>query len=165
MRKFNVILIATVLIFMLAGCGDTLKDIKDAATGINSAADQAASAISQDVHSIRSIEITYNDQAFTVNDLFKSILRDVQWHYEKNNSSNILKVTGTWKPSLFEHYSSHNVSDKDLEKDGLVTVFLTVENHVILEDQTKVALVYKDQVLVNQKGKDVLYHLYESYTD
>lgn len=165
MRKYSVVFVATILVLILAGCGDTFRNIKDAASGINSAADQAASAISQDVHSIRAIEITHNEQTFTVNNLFKSILRDVQWHYEKNESMGVLKVTGTWQPDLFETYSFSEGIKNNLVSDGHVTVYLTVDNHMIVEDKTEVTLTYKGELLVNEKGDDILYHLYEAYSD
>ena len=94
MRNMFTLYSACILSLCLAGCSDTLGEIKDAASGINTAADEAATAISQDVHSIRAINITYNDETFTVNDLFKSILRDVQWDYERGEKTNALKVNG-----------------------------------------------------------------------
>lgn len=72
-----------------------MKDIKDAAAGINSKATEAATAISIDVHSIRAIELAFDNKQVAINDLFKTILRDVQWHYDE--SANILKISGTWK--------------------------------------------------------------------
>ncbi|CAM5248547.1 Lipoprotein OS=Lysinibacillus sphaericus OX=1421 GN=LS41612_08455 PE=4 SV=1 [Lysinibacillus sphaericus] len=42
---------------LLTGCGDRLSEIKDAASGINSAADAAASSVSRDVHAIRALTI------------------------------------------------------------------------------------------------------------
>ncbi|WP_332646822.1 23S rRNA methyltransferase [Lysinibacillus sp. 54212] len=165
MRKFSAAIITTILAFTLAGCGDTFQDLKEAASGINSAADEAASAISQDVHSIRAIEITYNNHTFTVNDLFKSILRDVQWHYEENGASSVLKVTGTWLPNLFDSYSFSVDQQNALALDGHVTVYLTIDEGVILDDKTKVTLMQKEKLLVDEKGKEVLYHFYETYAN
>lgn len=72
----------TCLCALLTGCSNRLSEIKDAVSGINSAAENAASAVSRDVHAVRAIAINYKDTSFTVNDLFKTILRDVRWDYD-----------------------------------------------------------------------------------
>ncbi|WP_431029793.1 hypothetical protein [Lysinibacillus sp. LZ02] len=164
MRKLYMILSASILSFCLVGCSDTLVQIKDAASGINSAADQAATAISQDVHSIRAIEVTYNDQTFTVNNLFKSILRDVQWHYEPSQQENVLLITGTWQPSLFDAYGIDQTIDNELAIHGEVTIELIVEENMIHEEKTKVTLVQQTETLLEENGQDILYYLYDYYT-
>ncbi len=49
----------TCICALLSGCGNRLSEIKDAASGINSAANSAASAVSRDVHAIRALDINY----------------------------------------------------------------------------------------------------------
>ncbi|MFF5993790.1 hypothetical protein AAGS61_03395 [Lysinibacillus sp. KU-BSD001] len=164
MRKLYTILSTSMLTLCLVGCSDTLVQIKDAASGINSAADQAATAISQDVHSIRAIEVTYNDQTFTINDLFKSILRDVQWHYEPSQQENVLLITGTWQPSLFDAYGIDQKIDNELAVHGEVTIELMVEENMIHEEKTKVTLVKQTETLLEENGQDILHYLYDYYT-
>ena len=61
MQKLHTILLISVISLFLIGCSDKVNEIKEAASGINSAANKAATAISHDIHSIRAIEITHND--------------------------------------------------------------------------------------------------------
>ena len=78
MKKISFVVIACS--FFLAGC----NDINDAISGINSKANEAAKAISEDVHSLRNVKVhVENQENVTVNDLIKAILRDVQWKHEK----------------------------------------------------------------------------------
>ena len=163
MRKWYTILLASILSLLLVGCSNTLNDIKEAASGINSAANKAATAISQDVHSIRAIEITHNTQTFTVNDLFKSILRDVQWHYEPSEKENVLKITGTWQPTLFDAYGIDETIKPDLAVNGKVTIELQVVENIIDGEQTRVSLTYNEENLLNETGEDILYYLYDYY--
>ena len=117
MRKFMALLLTVIF---LTGCNDTMKDIKDAAAGINSKANEAATAISIDVHSIRAIELAFDNEQVTINDLFKTILRDVQWHYDE--SANILKITGTWKNNqLFSEQHFSEQQKQELVENGNVT--------------------------------------------
>lgn len=164
MHKLYALLSAGVLSLCLVGCSNTLNEIKDAASGINSAANKAATAISQDVHSIRAIEITHNTQSFTVNDLFKSILRDVQWHYEPSQEENMLKITGTWQPDLFASYNIDEKLKNELAVNGKVTVMLNVEENMIHEEQTEVTLVYNEKTLLKESGQEILHYLYDYYT-
>ena len=164
MRKSYTILLASILSLFLVGCSNTLNEIKEAASGINSAADKAATAISQDVHSIRAIEITHNTQTFTVNDLFKSILRDVQWHYEPSHEENVLKITGTWQPSLFASYNIDETIKPDLAINGKVSIELNVVENIIQEENTTVTLTYNEENLLNESGQAILQYLYEYYT-
>lgn len=90
----------------MAGCGDSVADLKEAAAGINSKANEGASAISIDVHSISATEIEFDNQTFTINDVFKVILRDVQWDYDDSGETRQLKITGTWQDNgLFAEHS------------------------------------------------------------
>lgn len=164
MRKIFILCSVSILLFCLVGCSDTLSEIKHAASGINDAADKAATAISQDVHSIRAIEISYNGETFTVNDLFTSILRDVQWHYEQEVDKTSIKVTGTWQPDLFASYGIEESNQEDLADYGEVTVALGVDNHIIQEDDTRVVLLYRKDTLLDESGRDILYYLYDYYT-
>ena len=75
----------------LAGCGDSYSEIKEAVSGINTKANDAASALSLEVHELRATELYYNDKSFTINDLFKTTLRDVQWYYDEKKQ-NVLNV-------------------------------------------------------------------------
>ena len=164
MQKLYIILLTSILSLFLVGCSNTLNEIKEAASGINSAADKAATAISQDVHSIRAIEITHNAHTFTVNDLFKSILRDVQWHYEPSQEENVLKITGTWQPNLFASYNIDETIKPDLAVNGRVTIELQVEENIIQEETTTVTLTYNEENLLNETGQETLHYLYEYYT-
>ena len=164
MQKLYIILLTSILSLFLVGCSNTLNDIKEAASGINSAANKAATAISQDVHSIRAIDITHNNQTFTVNDLFKSILRDVQWHYEPSQEENVLKITGTWQPNLFNAYNIDETIEPDLAVEGEVTITLKVVDNIIQEEHTTVTLSYNEENLLNETGPDILHYLYEYYT-
>ena len=163
MRKMLTIVSTILLFVLLVGCGDTLSDIKEAAYGINSAADKAATAISQDVHSIRAIEITYNDNTFTVNDLFKSILRDVQWHYEKIDDKDLLRITGTWQPHLFESYGLDTSKYKELDVYGDTTIQLYIQDQQILDEDTVVAIDYKEEQIFQQNGTEILHNMYQYY--
>lgn len=165
MRKILTMVSTIFLFVLLVGCGDTLSDIKDAASGINSAADKAATAISQDVHTIRAIEITYSDNSFTINDLFKSILRDVQWHYEKNNDKDILKITGTWQPNLFESYGFDPSKYKELDVYGDTTIQLYIQDNQIISEQTVVTIDYKEEQIFNETGTEILHNIYQYYTN
>ena len=164
MQKLYTILLASILSLFLIGCSDKVNEIKEAASGINSAANKAATAISQDVHSIRAIEITHNTQTFTLNDLFKSILRDVQWHYEPSQKENVLKITGTWQPNLFDSYNIDETIKPDLSVNGQVTIELKVVENIIHEENTTVTLTYNEENLLNETGQEILHYLYEYYT-
>lgn len=165
MRVFSKVFIAICSIVFLTGCSDTLSDVKKAASGINSKANEAASAISQDVHSIRAIEIEHNNTKFTVNDLFKTILRDVQWHYEKQNETiSILRITGTWQPTLFESLNFNSNPYLNLTEHGQVEISLHINEHILIEDKTKAILTYEGQEIFSNKGEAVLQYLFDYYT-
>ena len=149
--------------FFLSACN--ISEIKDAAAGINKAAEKAATSITEEVHSIRAIEITHNNTIFTVNDIYKSILRDVQWHYEKEEQNNQLLITGTWKSSLFEEYGLSLTHYPTLDADGKVSIFLEVTNGAINEQATVVKVEYHDDVLLYEKGEKIQKELYQYYTE
>ena len=104
MKKISFV-VTIVFSFFLAGC----HDIIDAVSGINSKANEAAEAISVDVHTLRSIPIQMeNQQTVTVNDFIKAILRDVQWKHEKKGELEVLKMN-------FETYLGTIVSANKIE--------------------------------------------------
>ncbi|MEK5332283.1 MULTISPECIES: hypothetical protein [unclassified Lysinibacillus] len=153
--------IVTCLSVLLAGCGDRLTEIKDAFSGINSAADAAASAVSQDVHAIRALTINYNDESFTINDLFKTILRDIRWEYD--GKKNELHVQGTWQAPLFSEQAWDDHMQKQLAETGLVTVICVIQDDQIDSSQTEVTLVFNQEKILQLSGDDALHHLYDTY--
>jgi hypothetical protein len=159
MRLFT---LGLILCSFLAGCD--LQQIKNAAAGISDAADQASTAISEEVHSIRAIEITYEDETFTVNDLYKGILRDVYWDYESDNNRDLLSVKGTWQPPLLEQYGLDVNSYPGLDVTGEVFVDLTVIDGVIQEEQTNVKILYEDETIFEDTGTTILHQLYADYS-
>ncbi|MEO4052357.1 23S rRNA methyltransferase [Solibacillus sp. CAU 1738] len=163
MRRISSYLSITLAIIFLSGCDDTLNDIKNAASGINSAATNAATAISQDVHTLRATDIHYKDEHFTINDLFKSILRDVQWHYEQSDATDILKVTGTWKEPLFAHYDFEEAFKKELVESSKVTVVLTFKNGNIQSEETSLKMELNGEIVVEEHGEIALTQFYDIY--
>jgi hypothetical protein len=153
--------IVTCLSVLLAGCGDRLTEIKDAFSGINSAADAAASAVSQDVHAIRALTINYNDESFTINDLFKTILRDIRWEYD--GEKNELHVQGTWQAPLFSEQAWDDHMQKQLAETGLVTVICVMQDDQIDSSQTEVTLMFNQEKILQLSGDDALHHLYDTY--
>lgn len=146
---------------LLVGCGERLSEIKGAVSGINSAADSAASAVGRDVHAIRAITINYKNTTFTVNDLFKSILRDIRWDYDPEK--NELHVRGTWQPPLFSDQSWNEEMKEKLAEAGVVTVSCKIIDDKIDSSLTKVTLTYNEEILLEQNGEDALHHLYDTY--
>ena len=144
-------------------CACDINEIKDAAAGINKAADKAATSISEEVHSIRAIEITHENKTFTVNDIYKSILRDVQWHYENEEFLTILDISGTWQPTLLEQYNLSLDNYPQLDETGKVTITLYVTEGVIDESVTKVKVEYEGNTLLEQQGIDIQRQLYDYY--
>ena len=161
MRRFSLVIFTVIL---LAGCGDTVADLKEAAAGINSKANEAASAISIDVHSIRATEIEFDNKTFTINDLFKTILRDVQWDYDDSDETQQLKITGTWQDNGLSAHHSFSASQKELLKEnGEVEVILSFNNGTINEVKTKVSMKMDGQILIKEEGQEILHHLYNAY--
>lgn len=163
MRKQTMIFPFLFLLLLLTACGDKVAEIKEAAAGIDSAASKAAKGISLDAHSIRSIEIEHNDRNFTVNDLFKSILRDIFWEYEQKDEIHIFTVKGTWKEPLFEEYQFTDEQKAKLKDEGYVTVELELFDGVIKEESTKVVMTLDGETLVEETGKKALTSLYDEY--
>lgn len=146
---------------LLYGCGN-LSEMKEAIYGINTQAEKAKNAMTIDAHTIRGIEIEYNNEKFSVNDLFKTILRDVQWEYEKNEDFHQLIVQGTWKEPLFEEYVEEEMKDKLKEK-GKVVVYLQVENEEINEALTTVTMSFDNECIVDLQGEKALFQLYDCF--
>ncbi|QPQ30072.1 hypothetical protein JNUCC51_19875 [Lysinibacillus sp. JNUCC 51] len=161
MRWMTKVACITCLSALLAGCGDRLSEIKEAASGINSAAETAASAVGRDVHAIRAIAINYKDTSFTVNDLFKTILRDVRWDYDAEKSE--LHVRGTWQAPLFSEQPWDDTMKKQLAETGVVKVTCTIKNNKIDSALTNVTLIFNDETIVEMTGEDALHHLYDTY--
>lgn len=151
----------TCICALLSGCGGRFSEIKDAASGINSAANSAASAVSRDVHAIRALDINYKDTSFTVNDLFKTILRDIRWDYDLEK--NELHVRGTWQPPLFSDQAWSDDMKKKLTESGFVTVTCQIIDDKIDSQQTSITLTYNDEILLQKNGEEALHHLYDIY--
>ncbi|MER2028029.1 MAG: 23S rRNA methyltransferase [Solibacillus sp.] len=161
MRRFSLILFTVIL---LAGCGETVADLKEAAAGINSKANEAASAISIDVHSIRATEIKFDNHTFTINDLFKTILRDVQWDYDDSGKTQQLKITGTWQDNgLFAQHSFSGNQREQLKENGEVEIILSFNSGTMDETKTKVSMKMDGQILVKEEGPEILHHFYNAY--
>lgn len=159
MRKLIPLLFVVIL---CTGCGDTMNDIKEAAAGINSKANEAASAISIDVHSIRATELTFDNEQLTINDLFKAILRDVQWQYDEINEQ--LTINGTWKDNgLFSNQQFVIQQKADLVENGKVTILFSFSDGILQPDSTHVHMKLQNDVLVDEQGKQLLQQFYEVY--
>ncbi len=161
--RITPILCTGLLSLFLVGCSDTMSDLKEAAAGINSKANEAATAISQDAHSVRAIEIHYQDATFTINDLFKTILRDVQWQLDKEDATS-LQVKGTWLPALLADEGLTEENYEQLAVDGEVTVLLKIENHVIQEDETAVIVNYQGETILEVEGKEIFVKLLDEFS-
>lgn len=151
----------TCICALLSGCGGRFSEIKDAASGINSAANSAASAVSRDVHAIRALDINYKDTSFTVNDLFKTILRDIRWDYDLEK--NELHVRGTWQPPLFSDQAWSDDMKEKLAESGFVTVTCQIIDDKIDSQQTSITLTYNEEILLQKNGEEALHHLYDTY--
>lgn len=161
MKRMTKVACVLFLSTLLVGCGDRLTEIKDAASGITSKADSAASAVSRDVHAIRAIPIDYNENSFTVNDLFKTILRDIRWDYDAKQ--NVLKVQGTWQPPLFSEQGWDDTMQKKLAETGLVTITCAINSDKIDGAHTDLKLVYKNEMILQKTGEEALHYLYDTY--
>lgn len=162
MRLIPFYLVALLISMVLASCGDTYNDIKQAAAGIQSKANEATTAISADVHAIRATMISYNEQTFTINDLFKTILRDVQWFYDEK--TNQLTITGTWMDNgLFAEQQFSDDMKQSLQHEGEVTVVLVVEEQQVVVHATQTSLTFKNNTLVTSTGKQAFYQLVDVY--
>lgn len=155
----HIIVTIFMCMLLLSGCGD----LQQAVSGINNAAETAAKATSTDVHSIRATELTYENQHFTVNALFKTILKDVFWEYEETNGTHLLHIKGTWKEPLFTSYPFDDALKQKLAEDGDVIVTLTVKDNEIIKQSTTIQLLYNKEVLVDESGEQVFDNLLQTY--
>ena len=159
MKKFSFV-VTIVFSFVLAGC----HDIIDAISGINSKANEAAEAISEDVHTLRSIPIQMeSQQTVTVNDFIKSILRDVQWKHEKKDQLEVLIANGSWKDGLFNEYGFTTKEKEVLKETGDVIIQLFFNDNQVQVDLTTVVLTNKEDIIVNINGKDAFTSLQRAY--
>ena len=159
MKKISFVVIACS--FILAGC----SDIIDAVSGINSKANEAAEAISEDVHSLRNVKVHVEDQEnVTVNNLIKAILRDVQWKHEKKDETEILIISGTWSEGLFEEYNFTNAEKEMLKEYGEVKIKLFFNNKQLQTDLTTVNLTNSDDNrIVDLHGKEAFNSIQNAY--
>lgn len=159
MKKISFVVIACS--FILAGC----SDIIDAISGINLKANEAAEAISEDVHSLRNVKINVeNQENVTVNNLIKAILRDVQWKHEKKDETEILIISGTWKEGLFEEYNFTPIEKEALKENGDVNIKLFFKNKQLQTDLTTVNLFnIHDNVIVDLHGKEAFNSIQTAY--
>ncbi|MEL4025554.1 hypothetical protein [Lysinibacillus endophyticus] len=163
MRKLISILLTSICLLFLTACTNQLTEIKKAISDIDSTANKAANAISKDAHTVRAIEIEYKNEIFTINDLFESILRDIQWEYENFNELQELKVRGTWKENLFESYQFTEEQKSKLITEGKVTVEFQLIDNQISSDSAVVKLSLNGEKLVDETGEKALELLYDSY--
>lgn len=161
MKSLTKLFIFLLLTVLLTGCGD----LKNAISGIDSAAKTAAKATSTDVHAIRAITLTENGRSFTVEELFTGILKDVFWQYKETEEANTLQIKGTWKEPLFESYAFDDNLKQKLAEDGDIFVKLTIHNHKIVQESTSVQLVYNKKILVDESGIDAFEYLLKTYTE
>lgn len=152
-------IIAIFTVLLLAGC----NDLKNAVSNINSAAETAAKATSSDVHSVRATELTFQNETFTVNDLFKTVLKDVFWNYKEVDEVHTLQIKGTWKEPLFSDQAFDDTLKQKLAEDGKVYVVLTIEDGVIQQAKTTIKLVYQKETLVEKSGQQVMDELMQIY--
>lgn len=163
MLNIRPFILSAMTIMLLSGCSEKMSDIKSAVSGINTAATNAATAISQNVHNLRAIEIHYENEQFTINDLFKTILRDVQWHYEQTEGTDILKVTGTWKDPLFENENFDAQTKKLLKELGKVTVELYIKDGMLQPNNTVIKLELNGEIIVEVQGEIALTKFYDVF--
>lgn len=161
MKLINKGLTIVCLSILLSGCNERLTEIKEAASGINDTAQSAASALSKDVHSVRAINVSYNKETFTLNDLFKSILRDTRFEYDAQTGK--LQVKGTWLDPLFSEQPWDEAYKKRLAETGEVTVTLHIQDDKIVSELTDIVLILDRKTIVHMEGADALSHLYETY--
>lgn len=163
MRKIKIASITILFTFLLTGCAEKINEITEAISGINAAADKAANAITLDAQTVRNIELEYKNKTFTVNELFTTILRDVQWEYEQKEEKQLLTIKGIWQEGLFNMYSITMEKKEKLKKEGKVIVQLEIVKNKILDNSTHVILEFNDEHLVEEKGKEALIHLFDYY--
>ena len=158
------IFVMLVFLQIASGCSDKLNEIKEAALEIDATAEKAAKAISLDAHTIRAMELDFNNETFTINDLFKTILRDVQWEYDEIDTIQSLKVKGRWQEPLFENYINSNLQKSELEKNGNVTIILEFIDGQINPESTSFYMTLDNDTIVEEKGEEAYFYLLDFYT-
>ncbi|MED3660710.1 23S rRNA methyltransferase [Ureibacillus sp. FSL K6-8385] len=159
MRKYHLFIAVVCSIFLLSGC----SSIKDAISGIQTQAEKAKSGLTIDAFSLRESEIEYKGATFTVEELFKTILRDVQWEYEKNQDEHLLMVKGTWQEPLFDDLQLTDKQKEELSTTGKILIQLIFENDRLIPDQTAVTMKLKEKTLVDEKGEEILHYFCDLY--
>lgn len=161
----KLLLVVFLLTFILSGCSEQFSQMKKAVAGINSKANDAATAISEDAHTLRSIQLSLNNNStVTINELFKSILRDVQWIYNKNTPSK-LQIKGTWQDGLFNNYQFTANDKKVLQEKGKVTITLSFNQLEIIPHHTYLEMELNDETVVQESGENALLLLYDAYIE
>ena len=157
----KILFVVIVCSFFLTGCNDIINAI----SGINSKANEAAEAISEDVHSLRNVKIHVEDvENVTVNDLIKAILRDVQWKHEKKDEIEILIISGTWKEGLFEEYNFTTNEKEALKENGDVNIKLFFKNKQLQTDLTTINLTNNHgDIIVDLHGKEAYNSIQKAY--
>lgn len=162
--RLSTALVVLAILLVASGCSDKLNEFKEAALEINTTADKAAKAISLDAHTIRAMELDFNNETFTINDLFKTILRDVQWEYDEIDTIQSLKVKGRWQEPLFENYINSNLKKSELEKNGNVTIILEFIDGQINPESTSFYMTLDNDTIVEEKGEEAYFYLLDFYT-
>lgn len=163
MRNIHIYVVLLLAMFLLIGCKSSVSDIKEAVSGIHTQAEKAKSGLTIDAYTLREYEIEYKDELFTVDELFKTILRDVQWEYEKNHNKHILLVKGTWKEPLFEQLQLTDDVKEKLSKSGKIFIELVFIDGLLNSNETTVSMKLNEELLVDEKGAENLYYLYDIY--
>ncbi len=163
MRLLSMVIIL-VFLLLVSGCSEKLNEFKEAALEIDTTAEKAAKAISLDAHAIREIELVYNDETFTINTLFKTILRDVQWEYEEFDNIQRLKVKGNWQEPIFEKYITSDQLQEELTENGMVTIQFEFIDGQINPKSTSYHLILNNKTIAEDTGEDAYNYLLEFYT-
>lgn len=158
------IFVMLVFLQIASGCSDKLNEIKEAALEIDATAEKAAKAISLDAHTIRAVELDHNNKTFTINDLFITILRDVQWEYDEIDTIQSLKVNGKWQESLFEGYINSEIQKSGLDENGNVTIELEFINGQINPESTSFSMTLNNKTIVEENGEKAYIYLLDYYT-
>lgn len=158
------IIVTLVLLFIISGCSDKLGEFKKAALEIDTVADKAAKAISLDAHEIREIELDYKNETFTINDIFKTILRDAQWEYDKEDKVQRLIVRGKWQEPLFESYLTSDIQQSELAESGKITIKIEILDGQINPESTSINMIFNGNTIVEENGEEAYYYLLDTYT-
>lgn len=159
MKKVHFFVAIIISIILLSGC----SNMKEAVSGIQTQAEKAKSGLTVDAYSLRETELEYKNETFTVEDLFKTILRDVQWEYEKNENQDYLLVKGTWKEPLFDDLNLSEEEKKELSTTGKIYIRLVFEKNELIPSETTASMKLKEETLVDEKGEDILHYFYNLY--